>query len=112
MNSALLPMFWPFCIFVLMILVIGFYCILVTYNLIRALIGVELLMKAATLLLILVGYITGQTALAQSLVITLIVVEVVVMVVAAGIILRIYSHTDSVDVRDLLKLKDKDKTNV
>ena len=81
------------------------------FNLIRALLGVELLIKAVTLLLILVGYITGQTALAQSIVITLIVIEVVVMVVASGIILRIYGHTDSVDVRDLLKFKEKDSKN-
>jgi multisubunit Na+/H+ antiporter MnhC subunit len=111
MTSGLTAMFWPFSIFVIMIMVIGFYCVLVSFNLIRALIGVELLIKAVTLLLILVGYITGQTALAQSLVITLIVIEVVVMVVAAGIILRIYGHNDSVDVRDLLKFKEKDNKN-
>ena len=48
----------------------GLYYLLVTTNLIRALIGVELMMKAVTLGLILAGRLTGHVGLAQSLVIT------------------------------------------
>ena len=51
------------------------------------LIGLEILTKAVTLLIIVGGYVTGQMALAQALAITLIVIEVVVIVVAAGIVI-------------------------
>ena len=78
-------------LFVIMLMIAGLYCIIATFNLVRVLIGIELLIKAATLLLILVGYVTGRAALAQSLVITLIVIEVVIMVVAVGVILGIHS---------------------
>jgi multisubunit Na+/H+ antiporter MnhC subunit len=105
MNGGNLQLFWLFAIFVIMLFIIGLYCMIITINLIRALIGLELLIKAVTLLIITTGYITGQIALTQSLVITLIVIEVVVMTVAVGIVLGIYRHTGSLDSRSIRKLK-------
>lgn len=104
MNPAL-SLFWPFSIFIIVLFVIGLYCMLVTFNLIRALIGLELVIKAVTLLLVLSGYINGHTALTQSLVITLIVVEVVLIAVAVGVVIAIYAHNGSLDVRQIRKLK-------
>jgi len=72
---------------------------------IRAIIGIELLIKAVTLLIIAAGYVTGHAALAQGLVITIIVIEVVVAATAAGIALSVFRHTDSLDVRSLRNLK-------
>lgn len=101
MNADVLQTFWPFGIFIVMLFVIGIYCILITYNLIRALIGVELLLKAVTLLIILVGYITHYTALTQALVVTFIVIEVVVMTVAVGVVLGIRRYNNSLDTRKI-----------
>lgn len=86
---------------IILVSIAGLYYLLVTTNYIRALIGVELMMKAVTLGIILTGRLTGHVGLAQSLVITLIVVEVVVMVVAVGLILLIHRHTDRLNVREL-----------
>jgi multisubunit Na+/H+ antiporter MnhC subunit len=88
-----------------LVLITGFYCLIVTYNLIRALIGLELLTKSVTLFIILAGYITGRTALAQALAITLIVIEVVVIAVAVGIVLCVYKHNKSIDTRLLKNIK-------
>jgi multisubunit Na+/H+ antiporter MnhC subunit len=96
---------WVYAVIVGILLVIGIYCILATANLIRALIGLEVLIKAATLLIIVAGYLSKHIALAQSLVITLIVIEVVVMTVAAGIILGIHRHNNSLEVKDIRNLK-------
>lgn len=85
--------------------VIGLYCVLATYNLIRALIGVELLLKAVSLLLIVAGQVTGRFALTQSLVVTFIVVEVVVMTVALGVVVGIQRHNKSLDVREIRGIK-------
>jgi multisubunit Na+/H+ antiporter MnhC subunit len=79
--------------------------VLVTINLIRAIIGLELLTKAVTLLLILAGYVTGRTGLTQSLAITLIVIEVVVIAVAMGVILSAFRHNKKIDVRLLRNVK-------
>lgn len=105
MNSDLLQMLWPFGIFIIMLSIIGIYCMLVTYNLVRTLIGLELFIKGVTLLVIIVGYITHHTALAQALVITFIVIEVVVMVVAVGVVLGIRRYNNSLDSRYIRNLK-------
>ena len=98
-------LFSTFGFFIILLFTCGAYCIVVTRNMIRAIIGLELLIKAVTLLIILVGNITGRTALAQGLVITIIVIEVVVAATAAGIALCVFRHTDSLDVRSLRNLK-------
>ncbi|MCK9614125.1 MAG: NADH-quinone oxidoreductase subunit K [Candidatus Omnitrophica bacterium] len=102
MSVEALQMFWPFLLFVIMLFIIGIYCILITFNLIRALLGVEILIKAVTLLIVIAGFVSGHTALAQTIVITLIVVEAVSIAVAVGIVLGIHSHNNSLDVRRLL----------
>jgi NADH-quinone oxidoreductase subunit K len=83
----------------------GIYALLVSRNLIRVLISVEILTKAATLMLILAGYLTKQTAIAQAFVITLIIIEVVVIAVAAGIVIGIFKHNDTLDTRKVRNLK-------
>lgn len=105
MNGDMAQLFWTFVISIIMLVVSGLYCLLVTRNLIRSLIGLELLTKAVTLLFIVIGYITGQQALIQAIVITMIVIEVVVIVVAGGVILSVYRNYESLDVRNLRNLK-------
>ncbi|MFA5143087.1 MAG: NADH-quinone oxidoreductase subunit K [Candidatus Omnitrophota bacterium] len=97
--------FSTFGFFIILLFVCGAYCLVVTRSMIRAIIGIELLVKAVTLLIIVVGDITGRAALAQSLVITIIIIEVVVAATAAGIALSVFRHTDSLDVRNLKNLK-------
>ena len=105
MDSSAVAMLWSYGMFVIMLLIIGFFCLLATLNLVRALIGLEVLMKAVTLLIIVAGYLNHNLALAQSLVITLIVVETVVIAIAMGIVLRVFDHTRSLDTRELTNLK-------
>jgi multisubunit Na+/H+ antiporter MnhC subunit len=104
-SADLAYLFWYFSIFVALLFVIGIYCILVSFNLIRAVIGLEILIKAATLLIILAGYVCGCTALAQALVITLIVIEIVVMVVAGGVAFWAFRYNKTIDPRRLSNLK-------
>jgi multisubunit Na+/H+ antiporter MnhC subunit len=100
-----LQLFWLFSVFVVLLFIAGTYSILATFNLIRALIGIEILIKAVTLLIILAGYLTGNSGLAQSIAITLIVIEVVFMVVAGGIVLSIFRHYGTIDTRKIRNLK-------
>ncbi len=105
MTSEISAMLWPFVIFTAMLFVIGIYNVLMTYNVIRVLIGLELLIKAVTLLIIAVGYVIGHPAVTQEMVITLIVIEVVVMVVAAGVVIGLYRHDETLDVRSFRNMK-------
>jgi multisubunit Na+/H+ antiporter MnhC subunit len=97
--------FWVFAIAIAMVLIAGMFYLLATLNLIRALIGLELLTKGVTLLIILAGAVTGRTGLAQAMAITLIIIEVVVIVVAAGLVLCVHRHNQSIDVRLLRNIK-------
>ncbi|MCX5711328.1 MAG: NADH-quinone oxidoreductase subunit K [Candidatus Omnitrophica bacterium] len=105
MNLAGAQTFWYFYIAIMLLFVMGAYYIIASFNLIRVLIGLELLIKAVTLLSILTGYLTHNEGLAQALVITLIVIEVVIMVVAGGIVVCIYRNNKSLDTRKLKELK-------
>jgi multisubunit Na+/H+ antiporter MnhC subunit len=105
MGSELSQFFWVFSIAIALVMIAGFYCLLLTHNLIRALIGLELLTKGMTLFIILAGYITGHTGLAQAMAITLIVIEVVVIVVAVGVVLGVFRHNRSIDARLIRNIK-------
>ncbi len=91
---------------IVLLLITGLYCLIVTQNLIRILIGLEILTKAVTLLLIAAGYLTNWAAVTQSFVITLIIIEVVVIVVACGIVIGVCLHNKNLDTRNLRKLKE------
>ncbi|MDD5596061.1 MAG: NADH-quinone oxidoreductase subunit K [Candidatus Omnitrophica bacterium] len=105
MNYEALANLWPFIVCVVTLFVIGFYCLIVTLNLIRALIGIEILIKAITLLIIVVGFVSGHSALTQSLVITMIVIEAVIITIAVGLVVGIYRKTGSLDSRNIRNLK-------
>lgn len=88
----------------LMMITTGMYCLMRTRNIIRIIIGIEVAMKAITLLLAFAGNINGNLALSQSYIITMIVIEVVVAVVAAGIAISVYRRHGSLDISKLTKL--------
>jgi NADH:ubiquinone oxidoreductase subunit K len=91
---------------VVLLYIIGFYYLITTRNLIRILIALEVLTKGITLTLIVIGKMTGQIATAQSMVITLIIIEVVVLAIAAGIIVGVVRHTGTLDIRKMFNKKD------
>ena len=88
-----------------MLIVTGFYCMWITHNLIRVLIGVELMTKGVTLILAAAGYLTGNTGISQAFIITLIVMEVVILVGAAGVVIGHFRKTGDLDSRRMNNLK-------
>jgi NADH-quinone oxidoreductase subunit K len=97
--------FWQYASAAILLLVIGFYCLLVTYNMFRVLIGLELLIKGVTLFLLAAGVLGGHRAISQGVIITVIVIEVVVMIIAAGIVLFFQDEYDSLNVKNARQLK-------
>lgn len=87
------------------LIIAGCYCLIRTYHMLKIIIGIEVAMKAVTMFIILAGYINGNTDLAQAFVITIIVIEVVVAVVAAGLAISLYKKYGNMDIRNLRKLK-------
>jgi len=92
--------------FVAILAFLGLYCLLISRNLLRLLIGIEILSKACILALVSSGVAIGRVNTAQTLAITMIVVEVVVVAVALGLIIRAYGAISSIDMWKLNRLKD------
>ncbi len=97
--------FWLFAMAAALIFATGVYCLVASRSLIRILIGTELLTKAVTLLLVLAGAVTGRMSQMQALVITLIVVEVVAITIAAGLVVGAWRQHGTVDAKALTQLK-------
>ncbi len=91
--------------FVAILVGLGIYCLLTMKNLIKLFIGIEVIAKGITLALIATGFGKNNILIAQSLAISFIVVEVSVVATALAIIINIYRHTKSLDIRKLTKLR-------
>lgn len=83
----------------------GCYCLIRTYHMLKIIIGMELAMKAVTLFFVLAGYINGNMALSQTFIITIIVIEVVITLVASGVAVDLYKKYGTLDVRNLRNLR-------
>jgi len=90
---------------VVLLIGIGLYCLLTMKNMVKLLIGIEIIAKGVTLAFIATGVTKNNLLLAQSLVISVIVVDVAVIATALAIIISVHRHTQSLDVRKLTKLK-------
>jgi len=101
----MINMFPFYCGGIALLLIAGLYCVLVSENVIRILIGIEIMTKAATLAIVLAGYAVGRVALGQCLAITLIIVEVAVIAVASGITVGIFRQNGSLETSKLKSLK-------
>ncbi|MDD2773960.1 MAG: NADH-quinone oxidoreductase subunit K [Elusimicrobiales bacterium] len=105
MLENMLPNLYLNWFFAALLVFSGIYCMLVSRNLLRLIIGVELLSKAAILALVACGQAMGNLGLAQSIAITMIVLEVVVVAVGLGLVVRAYRQTGSVDMWKFDRLK-------
>jgi len=90
---------------VLGLLGIGFYGLLALRNLIKLIVALQILVKAALLGLIAAGNASDQINLSQSLAVTVIVADTVVAVVALAMVVQIRRRLGTMDVRDLAKLQ-------
>jgi NADH:ubiquinone oxidoreductase subunit K len=90
---------------VALVIAVGLYSLLTMKNLIKLLIAIEIISKGVLLALITSGYEKSNIFTSQSLAISFIVVEVSVLATALAIILNVYRHNKSLDIRDLSKLK-------
>jgi len=66
---------------------LGLYCIMSKSNLVKMIIGIELMGKAATLSFVLGGFLNMNTGLSQGVVFTIIAIEAVVAALALALII-------------------------
>lgn len=84
---------------------IGLYCLLITRNLIKVVVALQLIVKGAVLAFILAGHITQQMNNAQTMALTIIVADTIVAVVGLALAVQIRLKTGSLDIKSLTNLK-------
>ncbi len=84
---------------------VGVYGLLISRNLIKVIVALQILVKGAMLALVAAGYVSGRINLGQSLAVTVIVADTVVAVIGLALAIQIKRRVGSLDVKDLATLK-------
>lgn len=84
---------------------VGLYGLLISRNLIKIVVALQLLVKAAVLALVAAGSASGRVGLSQSLGVTVIVADTVVAVIALALAVQVQRRLGTLDVRTLSSLR-------
>ncbi len=90
---------------VVSLLGVGLYGLLITRNLIKLVIVLQILVKSAILALVLAGNVSGKPGVGQSTAVTVIVVDTIVAVVALALVVQVRRRTGTLDVSQISTLK-------
>jgi NADH-quinone oxidoreductase subunit K len=84
---------------------VGVYGLLISRNLIKVIVALQLLVKGAMLAMIAAGAASGRVNLGQSLAVTVIVADTVVAVIGLALAIQVKRRIGTLDVNDLATLK-------
>jgi NADH:ubiquinone oxidoreductase subunit K len=84
---------------------VGLYGLLATRNLIKVVVALQILVKAAVLALVMAGKAGGELNLGQSLATTVIVADTMVAVVGLALAVQVRRRLGTLDVKDLGTLR-------
>jgi len=84
---------------------IGLFCLLTRRSVIKQVIGLKIMLQGAALGLIHAGRLRGEARFAETMVISALVVETVVIAIALALIVNIFRHYPSGDVDHLDRLR-------
>ena len=84
---------------------VGFYCLLATRNMIKIIIGLQLMIKGVAMAFILGGNLTGQISLGQTMALTVIVADTIVAVIGLALSVQVRHHLGTLDIKALSTLK-------
>jgi NADH:ubiquinone oxidoreductase subunit K len=90
---------------VVSLLGVGLYGLLITRNLIKLVMVLQILVKSAILALVLAGNASGNPGLGQSTAATVIVVDTIVAVVALALVVQVRRRIGTLDVSQITTLK-------
>jgi len=88
-----------------LMLFVGFYGMLASRSIVRQLIGLEIVSKAAMLALISAGALSDNLVYAQALLLTMIVIEVVVVAAGLALLVKTFRINGTADIWRLDSLK-------
>jgi len=89
----------------LLVMMLGVYMLILYRNLLRLIIGIEVIAKGVTLIFLSAGIYRQDIGLIQSLIVTFIIVETVLAAVVLALVIGAHRIYGSLDIRHLSKLK-------
>jgi NADH-quinone oxidoreductase subunit K len=89
----------------ILLFVIGAYCLLTRRQVIKQVIGLKIMMQGVTLSLVHGARLHGETPIGETMAISALVVEAVVIAIALALIVNVFRHYPSGDIDDLSKLR-------
>ena len=90
---------------VLGLVAVGAFGLLVTRNLIKVVIGIQVMVKGAMLAMVLAGRLSGHVQTGQALALTVIVADTIVSVVALAFAVQVRRQFGTLDVQALSTLR-------
>ncbi|KPL79091.1 hypothetical protein ADN00_04270 [Ornatilinea apprima] len=84
---------------------IGLYGVLITRNLIKVVVALQVLVKGAMIFIVLAGHLVGQIEIGQSMALTVIVADTIVAVIGLALAVQIRRHFGTLDVKALTTLR-------
>ena len=90
---------------VVLLLMVGFYGLLITRNLIKIVLVLQILVKAVVIALVLAGKSSGNLGLGQSLAATVIVADTIVAVVALALAVQVRRRVGTLDLAKISSLR-------
>jgi NADH:ubiquinone oxidoreductase subunit K len=90
---------------VLGLVALGLYGLLIIRNLIKIVVALQVFAKGAILLMVAAGAVSGKPAIGQSLAITVIVADTVVVVVALALAIQVRRWCGTLDTRVISTLR-------
>ena len=89
----------------LSLFLIGLFCLLTRRNVIKQVFGLKIMLQGATLSLAHAGHLCGDIRLAETMIISSLVAETIVIAIALALIVNIFRHYPSGDIDHLDRLR-------
>ncbi len=90
---------------VIALFLIGLFCLLTRRNVVKQVFGLKIMLQGVTLSLLHAGHVCGDVRLAETMVISALVVETIVIAIALALIVNIFRHYPSGDIDRLDRLR-------
>lgn len=88
-----------------LLFLIGLFCLLTRRNVIKQVFGLKIMLQGVTLSLLHAGHVCGDVRLAETMVISALVVETIVIAIALALIVNVFRHYPSGDIDRLDRLQ-------
>jgi len=88
-----------------LLFLIGLFCLLTRRNVIKQVFGLKIMLQGVTLSLLHAGHLRGDMRFAETMVISALVAETIVIAIALALIVNIFRHYPSGDIDRLDKLR-------